>query len=288
VDLPGVGDRLEDHPLAIVGPFLLDDPVSFMPARDMKMGDAEEYAKSGTGYFATNAIGGLGFISSSVTDDKDWSDVQVFQFHVGVDPMTPYLLNTVCGLKAGLLESWLEPFMGRDANFGVTNVGRSKSTGKIRLFSNNPEDQPLIDTNYYDHPDDIQAQIDGIKFLINMYANTTAWGKHGARLAPAPFPGCENVEFKSEAYWECIARQATTTLFHHSGTCKMGKENDPKAVVDSRLRVLKVKGLRVIDASIMPKITNANINTPTLMIGEKGADMILNDYADTKIKREEL
>jgi len=271
-----------------VGPFLVDKPISYMPSRDMKMEDAEEYAAKRTGYFATNAIGGLGFISTSMAEDKDWSDMQVFQFHVGVDPITPYLLNQVFGLKPGLLESWMKPWMGMDGNFGAINAARPKSSGTIRLGSNDPEEMPVIDPNYYSHPDDIRVQIDGIKFLVNMYENTTAWRKFGTRLAPTPFPGCENVKFKSDAYWECIVRQTTTTLFHPSCTCKMGKKDDPMAVVDSRLRVLKVKGLRIADASVFPSITNANINTPTLMIGEKAADMILSDHGKIDNAHNEL
>lgn len=236
IDIPGVGNNLQDHPVSFVGPFLLDAPISYMPYRDMKMEDAEEYAQKRTGYFATNGIDGLGFISTSVAVDKDWADVQVFQFHTGADPIAPYFLNQVFGLKPGLLESWLQEWTGMDGNFGATSVGRPKSLGTIRLASSDPEDKPLIDPNYYDHPDDIQAQIEGIKFLVQMYENTTAWGKYGARLAPTPFPGCDQVEFKSDSYWECLIRHTTSTLFHPSGTCKMGKNDDPMAVVDSRLR----------------------------------------------------
>lgn len=165
-----------------------------------------------------------------------------------------------------------------DANFVAPNVGRPKSRGTIRLASKNIEDKPIIDPNFYSHPDDMKVQVHALKFAVNMYENTTAWKKHGARLAPTKFPGCEDKEFKSDAYYECIARQGTVSLFHPSCTCKMGKPDDPMAVVDTHLRVLGVKGLRIVDASVMPQITNANLNTPTLMIGEKGSDLIIGDY----------
>jgi len=236
VDLSGVGSHLEDHAIAFIGPFLLDDPISYMPERDMKMEDAEEYVSNGTGLFATNGVGSLGFISSTVVKDKEWSDIQLFQFNGGLDPGTPYVLNTLYGLKEGLWEDWLGPYMGRDANFAAMNVARPKSSGTIRLASRDPEDKPIIDPGYFNHPDDLQVQVDGIKFLVNFYENTRAWGKHGARLAPTPFPGCESIPFKSDAYWECIARSVTTTLSHPAGTCKMGRPEDSMAVVDTSLR----------------------------------------------------
>jgi choline dehydrogenase-like flavoprotein len=77
------------------------------------------------------------------------------------------------------------------------------------------------------------------------------------------------------------ARDIGTTIFHPVGTAKMGTENDPMAVTDARLRVRGIQGLRVIDASVMPTITSGNTNSPTLMIAEKGAAMILQDQART-------
>ena len=87
-----------------------------------------------------------------------------------------------------------------------------------------------------------------------------------------PGRGAENDEALAEA-----AGRIGTTIFHPVGTCKMGPAGDPGAVVDARLRVRGVRGLRVVDASIMPTITSGNTNSPTLMIAEKGAAMILQD-----------
>ncbi|KAK3857684.1 hypothetical protein Pcinc_036079 [Petrolisthes cinctipes] len=89
-----------------------------------------------------------------------------------------------------------------------------------------------------------------------------------------PLPGCDKIPYNSDAYWACFARSFASTNYHPVGTCKMGPNTDPKAVVDHTLRVYGVSGLRVVDASIMPLVTTGNTNAPTIMIGEKAAHMI--------------
>lgn len=95
-----------------------------------------------------------------------------------------------------------------------------------------------------------------------------------ARMLRVPLPACRQYSFDSNEYWICVITQYTGTIYHPVGTCKMGPEIDPEAVVDPELRVYGIKNLRVIDASIMPKIIRGNTNAPTMMIAEKGADMI--------------
>jgi choline dehydrogenase len=99
--------------------------------------------------------------------------------------------------------------------------------------------------------------------------------KHtGAHLVDYPVPECAEYQFASDDYWRCLAIFYTATIFHPVGTCKMGPYYDPDAVVDPTLRVHGIHSLRVIDSSIMPKIPRGNTNAPTIMIGEKGSDMI--------------
>lgn len=109
-------------------------------------------------------------------------------------------------------------------------------------------------------------------------SKTPAFQKYGSTLLSVPFPGCEHESFGSDEYWGCAIRQLTTNLHHQVGTCKMGPDSDPDAVVDPKLRVRGVKGLRVVDASIMPLIPGGHTNSMAFMIGEKAADMIKENW----------
>jgi len=145
---------------------------------------------------------------------------------------------------------------------------RPESRGTVMAQSADPFQYPAIRPNYLSAPSDLRVLIAGVQHTRRIFAQP----------AIAPYSVGETVPgfgILSEDQFAEFARKAGTNVFHPVGTCKMG--TDPMAVVDPRLRVIGIDGLRVIDASIMPCVTTGNTNAPTIMIGEKGAAMIKED-----------
>ncbi|XP_072763169.1 glucose dehydrogenase [FAD, quinone]-like [Anoplolepis gracilipes] len=154
---------------------------------------------------------------------------------------------------------------------------KPKSRGRIRLMANDVNVKPEIVPNYFDDLEDVETTIAGIRAAIKI-GQTKAMQSFSSRLINDTIPGCENYDYDSHAYWECMIRTITFTIFHYFGTCKMGPKGDPTAVVDPKLKVIDIQGLRVADASIMPEIISAHINIPVYMIAEKLTDIIKEEW----------
>jgi len=148
---------------------------------------------------------------------------------------------------------------------------RPTSTGTLRLKSADPAEAPIIAPNYLATDDDKQVMVDSIRKVRAIAAQPAL-----ARYRPTEvLPG--HPEIDDDATLLKMAADMATTVFHPCGTAKMGRPTDARAVVDERLRVIGLDGLRVVDASIMPAVTSGNTAAPTMMIAEKGARMIMED-----------
>ena len=160
---------------------------------------------------------------------------------------------------------------------------RPKSRGSVVLGGPSIHDPPIIDTNYLDHPDDIRTLVEGMKFAKKM-EETEAFKKYEIRLVQDHLLCGSLHEPFTDSYFECFVREYIATVYHPVATCSMGPRGK-KSVVDHRLRVHGTGRLRVVDASIMPKLVGANTNAACLMIGEKGASMILEDLKNNSAKK---
>lgn len=219
-------------------------------------------------------------MASSLASDPTWPDIGYFMSDSGVHRSLAEDFTRILGVKKEILHQYYGPHVGKDANFVLVMLGKPKSIGELRLASRSPWDKPLIQPNYFSHPDDMIRMKEAVKFIVDLYEKTDTYRALGARLVENPFPGCGHVPFKSDDYFECYIRQLTMTLYHPCGTNAMGRgQNDKLAVVDSQLRVRKVRGLRVADTSVLSVITNANLNAPAVLIGEKAAYLVRRYWA---------
>ncbi|WP_089177397.1 GMC family oxidoreductase N-terminal domain-containing protein [Bosea sp. AS-1] len=251
VDAPGVGENLQDHlqirPVYKVhGIRTLNSDYAKLWRRPLM---ALEWAALRTGPL-TMAPSQVGAFAKS---SPDYATANL-QYHF--QPLS--------------LDSWgsgLHPFDAFTAS--VCNL-RPTSRGSIHLRSSDPYDTPVIAPNYLDTDADRQVAVDALKLTRRIVAQAPL-----ARYRPEEYLPGEATQ--SDAQMLEAAGKLGTTIFHPVGTAKMGRDDDPRAVLDGRLRVRGVSGLRVIDASVMPTITSGNTANPTMMIAEKGVAMLLED-----------
>jgi len=252
-ELPGVGKNLQDH-LQIRTIFKVKEPITLNdelrnPVRKILMG--LEYMLFRTGPLTMAASQVAIFTKSSPKQNRP--DIQ---YHI--QP-----------LSADKPAEGTHKFSAFTAS--VCQL-RPTSVGHIELKSSNPHDYPAIHPNYLSTLEDQQTAIDAIKLTRKIFDAPSL----RALVNEEHEPGSQ---YQSDDELLEYARNRSTTIYHPTGTCKMGIKNDEQAVVDERLKVYGIKNLRVVDCSIMPVIVSGNTNAPAIMIAEKAADMIQADNA---------
>lgn len=255
-DLPGVGENLQDH-LQIRAVFKVSGVKTLNALANSLFGKIKiglEYAltRSGPMSMSPSQLGAF-------TRSDDSQPHANLEYHV--QPLS--------------LEAFGEPLHRAPAfTASVCNLNPT-SVGTVRIRSANAEDAPAIAPNYLSTDVDRKIAADSIRQVRKIVSQPAL-----AKYKPVEWkPG---VEFQSDAELAKLAGDIASTIFHPVGTTKMGHDDDPMAVVDSRLRVRGIAGLRVVDAGVMPAITSGNTNSPTIMIAEKAAAFILADAASRK------
>ncbi len=254
-DLPGVGENLQDH-LQIRSVYKVKSPngknISLNTQANSMLGKAKiglEYLFKQTGPMSM-APSQLGAFTRS-TPDQPYPNIE---YHV--QPLS--------------LDAFGEPLHNFDAfTASVCNLNPT-SRGSVHIKSNQFTDAPAIAPNYLSTAQDRQVAADSLRITRNIVSQSAL-----AKYQPLEFkPG---VQYQTDEELAKLAGDIATTIFHPVGTAKMGLRQDSMAVVDSRLKVHGIAGLRVVDASVMPLITSGNTNSPTLMMAEKAAEWIAND-----------
>jgi len=250
-DLPGVGANLSDHFAVRITHRVKDEISVNQLARGLKLaGEIGRYAVTGRGALTFGVTTAMVFCRSR--EGLESPDLQLLFTPGSYDP------NGI-----GRLER--EPGMTL-----VVCVARPDSRGTVMARSNDPLARPAIRPNYLSAASDVRALLAGTSHARRIFAAPPLAQYSAAETMPG-------ADIQSEEALTAFLRHAGTNLHHPVGTCRMGE--DPMAVVDSRLRVRGLGGLRVIDASVMPTVTTGNTNAPTIMIGEKGAAIIREDAA---------
>ena len=236
-----------------------------------------QYLVHGGGPHADNGVGTVGFIHTPANKEVKRPDIQIHTVPFGIEHDYGVGLADSLGVDTEKVMKLKQKYLDRYSFTILPSLLRPKSRGTIRLASKNIHDAPIIDFNYLSHQRDVDTLVEGMKFAHNLI-QTETFKKHGFQPHDPDDLMCGDYEPYSDPYWECYVKNWAGTLFHASGTCKMGPDTDLEAVVDHRLNVKGVSNLRVIDASIMPKVVGGNTNAATIMIGEKGAEMLLSNW----------
>ena len=176
-----------------------------------------------------------------------------------------------------LEQELFDDYFVKDGNvYGISTVllnTRPRFRGELKLKSSDPFDHPSINPRYLSHPEDVKDLIGGIRIWEKLM-ETSTFKNLDVNISDAKISSCSQHKFRSDGYWECFLRHIATTSYHPCCTVKMGAQSDPTAVLDPKLRVKGIEGLRVVDTSIFPNITVGNTEAPTLMVAEKIADDI--------------
>ncbi|KAG5331533.1 DHGL dehydrogenase, partial [Acromyrmex charruanus] len=273
-----VGENFMDH-IAFYGlSWTINASTSLLPSEQLNPFNPyiTDFLLKRTGPFTLpGGLEVIGFVNTTHPEKRNGlPDIELL--FVGASLKEDYIFPDMIHFKKSIRQEWSK----HADTYGwslVPILMKPKSRGRITLLAKDVNVKPEITLNYFNDPDDMKTMIAGIRTALN-FGKTKVMKALNSQLLNITYTECHEYEYDSNAYWECMLRILTATLFHFSGTCKMGAKGDSTAVVDPKLKVIGIQGLRVADASIMPEIISGHLNIPVYMIAEKAADMIKEEW----------
>lgn len=274
-DLP-VGYNLQEH-LGSAVSFLINttDSVTIPKLLRGAPNSFVQWLRGEKGIFSCNIAEALGYVQTKYAKD-DKPDIELLFLATTPAADGGAFWPKTRNISQDVYEKTWKPIFFKEGFTIAQMMMYPRSRGNIKLRSKNPLDPIVIDSNFLSHPDDVAILREGAK-IATEFGKTRIFKSIGAKLFSQPIYGCGQYKFGSDEYWECAIRSVTIQWHHQCGTCRMGV--DPEwSVVNSRLKVHGITGLRVADASIMPIIPGTHTMAPSYMIGEKAADLIKEDW----------
>ena len=241
LDLPGVGQSLQDHLGGMPIVRTIKESEKYQLQRNQFTESVEEFERTGEGALTSMHLDVGGFLRANPGDEY---------------PKLQMVFTPGIGERYRHLPGDAKVYFGG-------YVCKPASKGSVSLASSNPLDRPLIDPDYLSDPADMDLSIEFLKRNLEIAQSSIFEEISEPSVVP---------ELNTRGSFEAFIRANASTIWHPTSTCRMGKDNF--SVVDDKLRVHGLEGLRIADASIMPDIVSGNTNAPAIMIGEKAADLI--------------
>lgn len=275
-----VGHNLQDH---VIVPYFVS--VYRKNKKPIKMDEAANALYS---YFMhqLGPVAGIGtsdyigFLNSKQNQSDPFPDIQIHNFYYKNGGEHFNIFLKLYGANEEIETSLREAFAEGNILIYYITLLKQSVPGKVELHNTDPLHAPKITTGYLEDDEEVETALRGIRRMQEL-KGTPSYVTAEAEEIHVKISECDQLDYDSDDYWRCYIRYTSTTLYHPVGTAKMGPDSDPEAVLTPELKVRKVKNLRVVDASIMPIIPSANTNAASIMVGEKGSDLIKATWSET-------
>ncbi|KAI5635663.1 GMC oxidoreductase domain-containing protein [Phthorimaea operculella] len=273
-DLPAVGQNLKDHLSIPVPIYVNKNPEDEQEAQ--KHFEAIKYLFNKTGALAAGPVESVTAICP-IDENSPYLNIELeYALFKGNTSELHNLLSTLWNYKQSVVDSIEEQANNRTLLMFYMDYLHPFSSGNLTLASTNPKDLPVIYPNFFSDPRDLENAVAGVQKLTQIL-NTTFFKSIDAYLGRISWPECDDLELGSDEYWKCISLNMVQMIYHPMGTARMGC-SVANSVVSSRLKVHEVEDLRVCDASVFPTSVTANTMGVVLMVAERAANMIKEDY----------
>lgn len=271
-----VGRNLQDHIVLAGMSFLMD---KYKKIRSEHLINVKNFLQFLNGHGPVTIPGPelIGFTEVQATNGNFTGYPDIEYTFQNADLTSDEFILKDFNLNETLFEKLYGPLRAKEAFMLFIILQRPESRGVVLLKDKHYYTKPKIIPNYFSHPLDVDTLAKAAQKFMK-FIKAPALKAINVKYYDIPLRKCQKLQPNMPKYWECLMRHFSFTLYHLVGTCRMGAVNDPRSVVDPKLKVIGIRNLRVIDASVIPKLMVGHTNGPTYMLAEKGADLVKESW----------